>query len=553
MYYREIPNGVDSFEEIINGDNYYVDKTHLIEKLVKGKITNKKRPGRYFLCRPRRFGKSLLVDTIRCLFKGKDKLFKGLYIYDKWDFSDTHPVIMLSLDVGGMSTKEEIHNSVIQQLEIVEKTYDLPPGSEKAKNNASNRLADVLYRLYESTGSKAVVLIDEYDKPVLDVLHIRDHKTGKAIKASDNIDCLRQIYGPLKGCKDHIHFIFITGISLFSKVHMFSGLNNLTDITIDSEFATICGYTEDELKAVFAPEVKRFDFNEICQWYDGYSWDEHGKAPMVFCPQSVLNLFRTGGFKNWWYQESVPEYLYEELRRRHLTSIQLTDRWVSSSLLNRFDVDGPGCDSLLFQCGYLTIRASKGKGASHKCLLRYPNLEVKQGIADELLKFMLNTEELPVDFSESGLKIIAALTQGDLVALQSELESVFSGMPHYWHDQLKKQKIPEPRLHNYEFWYASLLYTMFIVLADDVKVEETSHHGRSDLVVSYKGRVYVMELKCGGGKDKDKIASHAMNQIRDRGYAEKYKNKGCRVYAIAMVYCYEKRNLVRLEFEEMLS
>ena len=245
MKLLEIPVGVDRFEDIINEENYYVDKTHLIQKLVKSSRTNKKRSGRYFLSRPRRFGKSLLVDTIQCLFEGRKDLFEGLAIYEHWDFSDQHPVIKLSLDIGGMATTEAIHGSVIQQLEIVEKEYELPPGSEKAKDNASNRLADVL--------------------------HIRDEETGKTKRASDHLDCLREIYGCLKGCSNHIHFIFITGISLLAKTNLFTGLNNLINISVESEFATICGYTEDEIRSVFAPEIERFELTEIRRWYDGYS------------------------------------------------------------------------------------------------------------------------------------------------------------------------------------------------------------------------------------------------------------------------------------------
>ena len=504
------------------------------------------------MSRPRRFGKSLLVDTIQYLFEGEDKLFKGLSIYDKWDFSDKHPVIRISFDTGGISTKKQIHNSVIQQLEIVEKTYDLPPGSEKAKNNASNRLADVLYRLYESTGSKAVVLIDEYDKPVLDVLHIRDHKTGKAIKASDNIDCLREIYSPLKGCRNYIHFVFITGISAFCKVHLFSGLNNLKDITTRSEFATICGYTESEIKSCFSLELDGYKFEKIRRWYDGYSWDDDQKSQRVFCPQSVLNLFDSGHFKKWWFKDSVPKFLYEELRRRHLTSIEFAERWVSSDITDRFDVDGVNCRSLLFQTGYLTIREVRTTETGMEYLLAYPNLEVKLGITEDLLRYMLGVESLPINLSESGRKVFGALDKGDFRELRAELETVFAKMPHYWHDQLKKQKIPEPRLHNYEFWYASLLYAMFVVLADDVRVEEVSYHGRSDLVVFHKNKVYVIELKCVGGKDKDKVASDAMAQIRDRGYAKKYKNKQCSVYAMAMVYCRVERNLVKLDYEKLV-
>lgn len=546
-----IPVGVDRFHEMITQKNYYVDKTHIIQNLVKSTVTHEKISRRYFLSRPRRFGKSLLVDTIKCLFEGKKQLFKGLAIYDHWDFSDKHPVIKLSLDIGGMATTEQIHVSVIQQLETPEEEYELSAGSDKAKDNASNKLADVLKRLHKKTGKGVVVLIDEYDKPILDVLHVRDEKTGKAQRATDNLECLRDIYGTLKGCSDYIHFIFVTGISVFSKTNLFSGLNNLIDISVETKFATICGYTEEELKSVFAPEITKLELAEIRRWYDGYSWDEEQRTPRLFCPQSVLNLLRTGRYKHWWHQDSAPKYLYYELQKKHLTTLELTARWVTSDLLNSFDVEDSSCYSLLYQSGYLTIRGLRTGAFGTEYLLTYPNLEVQRGMIHALLKYMLSINELPIDFNESGHKIIAALDQSNLSALQSELIAIFAKMPHYWHDEMKKRHIPRPQLQNYEFWYASILHGIFSVLTTQVKVEEVSHHGRSDLVVTLNNKVYVIELKCGDSRHKDQLAAGAIDQIRDRGYATKYHNKGHNLYALAIVFCKKERNLTKLVLEQI--
>ena len=291
----------------------------------------------------------------------------------------------------------------------------------------------------------------------------------------------------------------------------------------------------------------------------GYSWDEEQKTQRLYCPQSVLNLFRTGRFKYWWYQDSVPKYLYEELQRRHLTSLELTDRWVTGDLLDSFDIEDGGCYSLLYQSGYLTVRGLRKGAFGTEYLLTYPNIEVQRGMIYALLKYMLNSEQLPIDFGESGRNILSALGQSNFADLRSELETVFAKMPHYWHDEMKKRHIPEPRLENYEFWYASILNGIFTVLTDDVKVEEVSSYGRSDMVVSHKNKVYVMELKCGESRNKDQMAADALNQIHLRGYAAKYKNreknreknKEHKLYAVAIVFCREERNLVKIVHEEI--
>ena len=219
-----------------------------------------------------------------------------------------------------------------------------------------------------------VILIDEYHKPILDVITDKD-------KAISNRKYLRYFYGTFKANERHIHFIFMTGISLMSKMNLSSSMNNFLDISMFSECSTICGYTEDELKSVFADELKNYDFQEIRKWYDGYQWDDDNQNPKVFCPHSVLKLFKYKKFKIFWYENGIPYYIHKILKSKKLNAIELTDRWVDSVYLSRFEIEDIVIDSLLFQSGFLTIKDMKKIGDSTKYLLSHPNEEVKQSLS----------------------------------------------------------------------------------------------------------------------------------------------------------------------------
>ena len=241
-----LPIGIQSFRRLRETDSYYVDKTPLIRELVD-------QSDYYFLSRPRRFGKSLLLDTLGMLFEGHEKLFRGLDIHGHWDWSVRHPVVRLSFD-GKYSEPGEIEGDIIEQLESVERQYDLPPAP--TSDTGSRRLRNILDRLHLSTGQRVAVLVDEYDKPILDVLDDPD-------LARANRDHLRGFYGIIKGSAEHVRFVFVTGVSMFSTAGPFSGLNNLEDISLDPRYATICGYTEDDLDRVFGPELDGLDREDI--------------------------------------------------------------------------------------------------------------------------------------------------------------------------------------------------------------------------------------------------------------------------------------------------
>ena len=525
---QNLPIGIHTFEFLREDNCYYVDKTDLIDTLIK--------KGRYyFLSRPRRFGKSLLLDTIQCLFEARKSLFEDLAIYDQWDWSKTQPVLRLSLGLGKLATPETIEESVLWQLSQIEEKSGLVQAT--TLTNSSLRLADVLSRLKKTTGKNVVVLIDEYDKPILDVLHQPE-------KAMANHSYLKDLYSILKERQQDIHFLFITGISLFSKLNLFSGLNNLHDISMDPDYATLCGYTERDLTTVFAPEVARFSLAEIRRWYDGYCWDIKGEGDRLFSPHSVLRLFKLGVFDNWWYKDCIPQHCYELLASRHITAIELTDRWVSSNLLSRFSVGETidiDTDTLLFQSGYLTIREAEQTSAGMEYRLTYPNIEVQQSLSRELLEHWARGK-ISVNFRKEGEGVLELLASGDTEALLKKLQAILAGLPYLWHDRLK--------LGDCEALYASILFAIFSATHAHVQVEEVTRFGRSDMVIRHKNQIFVMEFKYGEDSHCDRLAQEGVQQIKSRAYGDKYLQEGQRCYLVVMVFGSKERQLLKIILED---
>ena len=562
MKRKELPIGIESFREIRESNSYYVDKTPLIEKLTMGRTTGKKRAQYYFLSRPRRFGKSLLLDTFQYLFEGKKHLFEGLHIYDKWDWSEKHPVVRLNFGKNEYRSREDIEYNVLQQILAIRKKHRLSTitiiiseifhkimALFRRKNNSdevgiSNKgavwLDNVISELHSKTKMRVVVLIDEYDQPFLDVLHDSE-------RAKDHTNYLRGVYGVLKGNQDHLQFVFITGISLFSKVNLFSKINHLNDISIDSEYATICGYTESELKEVFAPELPRYDFELIRRWYDGYSWDLKGeKDKRMFCPHSVLQLFSKKSFDSWWYDECTPQYVYEFMKRKNITSVELSDRRASQSLLKRFNVENPDITSLLYQNGYLTIREAKTTDQKKTTYhLTYPNLEVKQSLSKEYLEHMIG-RTLPESLDEDSAHTLKCLTALDTEGFFRSVHQILAGLFYNTYTHLK--------LTEYEFFYVSMIYAMFAPFdPDDITMEEASSRGRSDMVVKNKMQVFIMEFKCihSSKEEAQEVATQAMDQIKERGYADKHRKRGVACYGVAMIFGKEERNVLKVVLEEL--
>ncbi|MCY4207761.1 MAG: AAA family ATPase [Roseovarius sp.] len=520
MTRERLPIGIQDFETIRNEGFHYVDKTQLIRELVA--------EGRYyFLSRPRRFGKSLLINTIKALFEGQETLFQGLNIHEHWDWSANHAVIRLSFG-GKYNQSEDIERSIVTQLELIERSAGLDLAHDKC--TGPERLQTVIYNLRRKTGNRVVILVDEYDKPILDTIEY-------PALARANRDYLRGFYGIIKDSAEHIRFAFVTGISMFSKVSLFSGLNNLVDISLDPRFATLCGYTDDDIDTVFVSELDGLDRDEIRKWYNGYHWRGETR---VYNPYDVLLLLWSREFRPYWFETGSPGFLFETVVKNSVTPMELEGRLTDMSLVSKLDVNDIGVDALLFQTGYLTITEELREGYRTYYRLDYPNLEVKLSFNDQLLAHLDERNRVPI---EEGANLRDLLAANDFRGFADTLRSWFSSIPYQWQNKSD--------LSRYEAWYAGLLHMCFRAINVDVRVEEASSHGRADMVVHIEGQVFIFEFKMAWSKDGvEAILDAAFTQMRERGYADKYLHGAKSVYLVGVACGREARNLLEVRAEQ---
>ncbi len=515
MKRRRLPIGIQTFRKIREEDCYYVDKTAYIQRLLDEGT-------HYFLSRPRRFGKSLFLDTCKELFEGNEPLFEGLDIHDKWDWSVRYPVLRLDFSSGNYQGPEDLRKEVTAQLDALGDETAVPA----RYNTASARLRHLIKTLHERTGQRVVVLVDEYDKPILDTLDAPE-------VARANRDYLRSLYSTVKFSDAHIRFSFLTGVSKFSKVSLFSGLNNLKDITLDARYSAICGYTDSDLDKVFAPELPGLDRDEIRDWYNGYGWLGIEK---VYNPFDILLLFDKREFGAWWFETGTPSFLVETLFSRKVSSLALGDMLGSSDLLSAFDVDHIGTEALLFQTGYLTIRRTEPRGRRIYYRLGYPNLEVRQSLNESLLNHMTGDASRR---EEHSARLYDLLLANDFAGLETLFQAFFAGIPYEWYTNND--------IANYEGYYASVFYSYFAALELDIVVEDSSSHGRLDMAVRFNDNVYLFEFKvvemAGEGA--------AMAQLKAKCYADKYRGLGQPIFLVAVEFSKNARNLTAFEVEQV--
>ena len=512
---RKLPIGIQTFRQIREEPYYYVDKTAYIRRLVaEGK--------HYFLSRPRRFGKSLFLDTLKELFEGNEPLFKGLAIHDQWDWSVRHPVLRLSFGSGNFKEPGFLHGNLMDQLNAIERRAGVVAESA----TAPGRFAHLLEALHAEAGQPVAVLVDEYDKPILDALE--EPETARA-----NRDYLRGLYATIKDSDAHIAFTFLTGVSKFSKVSLFSGLNNLIDITLDPHYSAICGYTEADLDAVFAPELSGLDREEIRTWYNGYNW--LGEEA-VYNPFDVLLLFYNRRFGAYWFETGTPTFLLETLLARGVSSLSLDDMPSSDELLSAFDVDHIATEALLFQTGYLTIRRIESRGGELYYRLGYPNREVQQSLNKSLLNHLTDNPSRRVEHSA---RLYDLLLVNDFDGLKTLFASFFASIPYQWHTNNE--------IANYEGYHASVFYSYFASLGLAITVEDSSRDGRLDMAVLFNGNVYLFEFKV-----VERVSEGAaIRQLKERDYAAKYRGRGEPIHLIGVEFSRETRTLAAFEMERM--
>ncbi|MDR3088436.1 MAG: AAA family ATPase, partial [Desulfobulbaceae bacterium] len=365
MKRKKLPIGIQTFAKIREDNFYYVDKTAFALQLIEAGST-------YFLSRPRRFGKSLFLDTLAELFQGNEPLFRGLYCHDKWDWTITYPVIRFSFAAGVFTTKNELQSRIRHQLRENAERLGLTVTQDASVPDVFILLIQAVERKF---GQRVVVLIDEYDKPILD--NLSNDEIAHAMH-----DGLRDLYSVIKDQDAHIKFAFLTGVSKFSKVNIFSGLNNLKDITVDARYSAICGYTDNDVDTVFAAELDGLDREEIRHWYNGYNWT----GESVYNPFDLLLLFDAREFRPYWFETGTPTFLVDILLKHQTFLPDLERMNADDSLLSVFDVGAMSTEALLFQTGYLTIAAKHKVGAILRYRLRFPNLEVRYSLMNALLR-----------------------------------------------------------------------------------------------------------------------------------------------------------------------
>ena len=513
MTKRKLPIGIQTFREIREEDYYYVDKTAYIRRLLdEGK--------HYFLSRPRRFGKSLFLDTLKELFEGNEPLFAGLDIHDHWDWSVRHPVLRLDFSSGNFKEPGYVEATLMEQLAATERRSEVV--SEYA--TAPGRFAALLEALHDQAGQPVAVLIDEYDKPILDALEVPE-------VARANRDFLRGLYSTVKFADAHIRFTFLTGVSKFSKVSLFSGLNNLIDLTLDPPYSAVCGYTEADLDTVFAPELPGLDRDEIGTWYNGYNWLGDEK---VYNPFDVLLLFRNREFGAYWFETGTPAFLVETLFKRRISSLALDNMLGSSELLSAFDVDAIATEALLFQTGYLTIHRRERRGSRTYYRLGYPNLEVRQSLNESLLNRMTGDA---VRRAAHSAQLYDLLEANDFAGLKTLFHAFFASIPYEWYTSND--------IANYEGYYASVFYSYFAALGLDITVEDSSSHGRLDMAVLFNDTVYLFEFKVVEMTPE----GAALAQLQERRYADKYRGLGQPIYLIGVEFSKDERNIVAFDVE----
>ena len=515
MTRKKLPIGIQTFAEIRNEDYYYADKTSFCLKLTQ--------EGKYFfLSRPRRFGKSLLIDTIGELFAGNEPLFQGLFIHDKWNWAVKYPVIRLSFGGGVMRNRAELDDKIQEVLSNVQK--DL--GIECLQHSERACFAELIRVANEKTGQRVVILIDEYDKPILD--NITNPEIAREIR-----DGLRNLYSVIKDSDAHVKFAMLTGVSKFSKVSLFSGLNNLRDITIDAEYSAICGYTDEDIDTVFAPELDGLDRESIRRWYNGYNWT----GQSVYNPFDALLLFQGRQFKAHWFETATPTFLIDLLIQRGFFSPNLAETQTSLELLSAFDVERITTEALLFQTGYLTISKVEELLLGYWVYtLGYPNHEVETSLNEALLTGYVVDGQAAF---KNRLTLLNILKINNFVGMEALFTAFFASIPHDWY---RNNPIAQ-----YEGYYASVFYSYFAALGLDIILEDTTNYGRIDMTVKFNEQIYLFEFKVVEFIPNGK----ALQQLIDKNYATKYQALNQPIHLIGVEFSKESRSVVGFEYQDV--
>jgi hypothetical protein len=515
---KTLPIGISTFRFLIEDDMVYVDKTGIIETLAS-------RKGRYFLSRPRRFGKSLLVDTLKELFEGNEPLFRDLAIHANWDWSTKYPVVKIDFAGGILRGDEDFSRKLMQVFDHIAGRY----GIRLSARGIANRFTELIQSLHEVTGSPVVLLVDEYDKPLLDNI-------GNQKRAAQMRDLLKDLFSPIKELDEHLQFVFLTGVSKFSKVNIFSGINNLNDITLDENYAALCGYTQADLELEFSAYLEGVDREELKRWYNGYCF----LGEPVYNPFDILLFIsKNRSYRNYWFETGTPSFLVRLMQQNRYFLPDLEGIEVGEELLSSFELEAIEPVTLLFQSGYLTIKATDFRRGKTMFRLGFPNQEVKIAFTDYLVASYTHTG---IDKERYADTAYEAMRTADMKSLESAIRRLFAGIP--WRNFTNND------LSDYEGYYASVLYAFFTSITGTVIAEDSSNRGQADLTVLLEEVICVTEIKVADDANDHSETGAALAQIRTRNYAGKYIGSGKRIFEVAMVFSREERNLAGFEYRE---
>jgi hypothetical protein len=504
---KNLPVGIQTFSEIIKQDYLYIDKTGLASELIK-------RYKYVFLSRPRRFGKSLFLDTLKNIFEGKQEFFQGLLIEKQWNWDIKYPVIKISFS-GGIHSKEDLEEDLLHILKSNEERLELVC---EDKSKAKYFFAELIKKAFQKYQQKVVILIDEYDKPILD--NIENIPEALIIR-----DGMRDFYTKIKENDEYLRFTFLTGVSKFSKVSLFSGLNNLEDISLNPDYGNVCGYTQHDVDTSFAPYLEGVDMEEVKRWYNGYNF----LGDKVYNPYDILLFIKNNYvFDSYWFETGTPRLLTELIKKTNYFIPDFLTLKVKKSTVNSFNLENLNLETILFQAGYLTIKRllSTGMGVSYE--LGFPNKEVQISFNDYLLQEITTvSNQEPIRYDLYNI-----INTGDVGSLEDVIKRLFASIAY--------NNFTNNYIESYEGFYASVLYAYFASTGVDIVAEDVSNKGRIDLTLKTQERTFLFEFKV--------TDQEPLEQIKKMKYYEKYDGER---YLIGIVFDPKARNVSKFEWERV--
>jgi hypothetical protein len=512
MTLKKLPIGIQTFSKIREDDFIYIDKTAMALDLIN--------TYQYvFLSRPRRFGKSLFLDTLRNIFEGNKHYFSGLAIEDKWDWESRYPVIRISFTSGKIESRAQLDESILRILKENQQYLEIE--CEEC-DSVAGCFSELIRKAHAKYNQKVVVLVDEYDKPILD--NITNIEIAQPIR-----DGLVNLYSVIKGSDEFLRFAFLTGVSKFTKTSIFSGLNNITDISLQRKYGDICGYSQLDVETTFAPYLEGVDMDKVKQWYNGY----HFLGSQMYNPFDILKFIANDHtFRNYWFESGTPTFLIELIKKQHYFLPNLANLRVDEKLLNSFDIGNLDLEVILYQSGYLTIDTVQTTlFDTIEYTLKIPNKEVKQSLNDYIIDVLIQ-DKRPIP---TKTNIFKSLLEADMQGFKQALSSMFASIPY--------NNYTKNDINQYEGFYASVVYVYLQSLGLNIIGEDVTNRGRIDLTIKMEQAIYILEFKTD-------LTTSALAQLKDRNYATKYLNEQKAIYLIGIHFDPNEKNISAFEWEQ---